>query len=224
MFRSPTNRLLLRAATVTLVLTVAGLAGGSPQVDPTGVGWQDPEPPGAQALAEAVVGQSFNDDKTTRLRMRITTLVDHRTGIDGFASALQPDIVPLDDRLDALGAEVTDTEITIRLSGSILFDFDSDAVRPDAERTLLEILEVVNAYAGRPVRVEGHTDSIASEAYNQGLSERRARSVADWLADHGVDSGRLKIKGWGESQPIAGNETAEGRQQNRRVELIIEKG
>ena len=224
MFRLPISRLPICGVAAVLVLSAAGLAGGSPQIDPTGVGWQDPEPPGAQALAESVVGRDFNADKTTRLRMHITTLVDHRTGIRGFASAIQPDEVPLEDRLEALGAEVTETEITIRLAGSILFDFDSEAIRPDAERSLLEILNVVQAYSGRPVRVEGHTDSIASEGYNQGLSERRAQSVADWLAGQGVDPARLKIKGWGESQPIAGNETAEGRQQNRRVELIIEKG
>jgi len=224
MFRLPISRLPICGVAAVLVLSAARLAGGSQQIDPVGAGWQDPEPPGAQALAESVVGHSFNEDKTTRLRMHITTLVDRRTGIKGFASAVKPDTVPLEDRLDALGAEVTETEITIRLAGSILFDFDSEAIRPDAEHSLLEILEVVQAYSGRPVRVEGHTDSIASEAYNQGLSERRARSVADWMADHGVDSGRLKIKGWGESRPITVNETAEGRQQNRRVELIIEKG
>ena len=223
MLRSPTSRLPICGVVAVLVLAAASRAGASPQVDPTGVGWQDPEPPGAQALAESVVGRDFNVDKTTRLRMHITTLVDRRTGIKGFASAVQPDAVPLEDRLDALGAKVTDTEITIRHSGSDLFDFDSDAIRPDAERSLLEILEVVEAYSGRPVRLEGHTDSIASESYNQVLSERRARSVAGWLESHGIGSDRLKVKGWGETRPAADNGTAEGRQQNRRVELIIEK-
>jgi OOP family OmpA-OmpF porin len=85
-------------------------------------------------------------------------------------------------------------------------------------------VEVIEAYGGRPVRVEGHTDSVASESYNQGLSERRARSVADWLAENGVDGDRLTTRGWGETRPVAENDTPEGRQQNRRVELIIEKG
>jgi outer membrane protein OmpA-like peptidoglycan-associated protein len=207
-----------------MVIAATGSAAASSQVEIVDPGWQDPEPPGAQALAESVVGRDFNVDKITRLRMHITTLVDRRTGITGFASAIQPDEVPLEDRLDALGAKITDTEITIRLSGSILFDFDSDAIRPDAQRSLAEILEVVEAYAGRPVRVEGHTDSIASESYNQKLSERRAQAVADWLAAHDIEPSRLKVVGWGESEPVADNSTAEGRQQNRRVELIIEKG
>ena len=188
------------------------------------LGWEDPEPPEAQALAESVVDQPFNADKTTQLRMHITTLVDRTTGIEGFATALDPGQTNLQDRLDALGAEETDTEVVIRLSGSILFDFDSADIRADAARSLAEVLEVVNAYPGRPVRVEGHTDSIASEAYNQTLSERRASSVAGWLAEHGVDSKRLRTVGWGEGRPAATNETPDGRQQNRRVEVIIEKG
>lgn len=81
----------------------------------------------------------------------------------------------------------------------------------------------MSAYRERPVRVEGHTDSIASEAYNQTLSERRAEAVADWLAAHGVDRQRLRTVGWGESRPVATNDTPSGRQQNRRVEVIIEK-
>ena len=219
MCRSPIAEFVLAA----VVIAAAGLAAASTGVEAVGAGWQDPEPPEAQALAESVVGRPCNADKTTRLQMRITTLVDRTTGIAGFASALQPAEVPLKDRLDALGAKVTDTEVTIRLSGAILFDFDSDAIRPDARRSLLEIVEVIEAYGGRPVRVEGHTDSVASESYNQGLSERRAKSVAHWLAENGVDGGRLTTRGWGETRPVAENDTPEGRQQNRRVELIIEK-
>jgi outer membrane protein OmpA-like peptidoglycan-associated protein len=184
--------------------------------------WQDPEPPGAQALAESVVKASFNSDKTTRLKMRISRLVDRISGIEGFASGLAPVDASLDDRLDALGAEVSETEVTIRLAGSILFDFDSDAIRADAARTLEEVVAIIQAYSGRPVGVEGHTDAIASESYNQELSERRARSVAEWFENHEVDSSRLKTRGFGESRPVADNSTAHGRQLNRRVEVVIE--
>ena len=187
------------------------------------IDWQDPEPPEAQALAESVVDEPFNADKTTHLRMHITTLVDRTTGIEGFATALAPGQTTLQDRLEALGAEETATEVVIRLPGSILFDFDSADIRPDAARSLGEVLEVVNAYSERPVRVEGHTDSIASEAYNQGLSERRASSVVDWFVARGVARQRLRAVGWGEGRPTATNDTPEGRQRNRRVEVIIEK-
>lgn len=223
MSRSPIFDPRFGGVLAVCIIALAGFADGSTQIDPSGIGWQDPEPPEAQALAESVVNKDFNADKITRLRMHITMLVDRRTGIDGFASALQPDQVPLKDRLEALGAKETDTEITIRLSGAVLFDFDSEAIRPDAQRSLAEILEVIEAYGSRPVRVEGHTDSVASETYNQNLSKRRAQSVADWMVAHGIESSRLKVGGWGESRPAADNSSPEGRQQNRRVELIIEK-
>jgi len=97
-------------------------------------------------------------------------------------------------------------------------------VRPDAERTLAEVAEVIKSYAKRPVRIEGHTDSVASDEYNQKLSERRAASVQAWLAGKGIEAARLTPRGFGETKPVADNGTAEGRQRNRRVEVIIEKG
>jgi len=186
--------------------------------------WVDPEPPGAQELAEQVVSAAWNQDKVTHLTMSITTLVDTRTGLQGFRSAVAPDATSLDQRLARLGAEVTGTEVTIRLPGSVLFDFDSAQIRPDAERTLAEVAEVIKAYAKRPARIEGHTDSVASDDYNQKLSERRAASVQAWLAAKGVEAARLTPRGFGEGKPVADNGTAEGRQRNRRVEVIIEKG
>ena len=123
-----------------------------------------------------------------------------------------------------LNATTTGTEITIRLPGSVLFDFDSDRIRPDAERTLAEVAEVMKAYGGRPMRVEGHTDSVASDAYNQALSERRAQSVQRWLAGSGGVKGAIAPRGFGESKPVDTNDTPAGRQQNRRVEIVIEKG
>lgn len=199
----------------------------------TAVPWVDPEPPGAQARAEEAVSLPSNenkrtalavDDKTTQLTMRITTLVDTKTGLKGFQTAVTPAQSSLDERLSRLGAEVTGTEVTIRLPGSVLFDFDSAQIRPDAERTLADVAEVVKGYAKRPVRVEGHTDSIASDDYNQKLSERRAAAVREWFAGKGIEGGRIATRGWGETKPVADNATAEGRQKNRRVEVIIEKG
>ena len=186
--------------------------------------WVDPEPPGAQEIAEQVLSAPWNQDKVTHLTMSITTLVDTKTGLEGFRTAVAPAATTLDERLSRLGAEVTGTEITIRLPGSVLFDFDSAQIRPDAERTLAEVAEVLKGYAKRPVRIEGHTDSVASDDYNQKLSERRAASVQAWLAGKGVEGGRLTPRGLGETGPVADNGTAEGRQRNRRVEVIIEKG
>jgi outer membrane protein OmpA-like peptidoglycan-associated protein len=185
--------------------------------------WSDPEPAGAQAIAEQVVSAPWNQDKVTQLSMSITTLVDTKTGLEGLRTAVAPAVTTLDARLTRLGAEVTDTEVTIRLPGSVLFDFDSAQIRPDAERTLAEVAEVIKGYPKRPVRIEGHTDSVASDDYNQKLSERRAASVRAWLTANGVEGARLTTRGFGKAKPIADNGTAEGRQRNRRVEVIIEK-
>jgi outer membrane protein OmpA-like peptidoglycan-associated protein len=186
--------------------------------------WVDPEPADAQARAEQVVGDPINRDKITQLTMRITTLENRTSGLEGFTSGLSPANTSLDDRLTRLGAEITNMEITIRLPGSVLFDFDSAEIRPDAARTLTEVAEVIKGYAGKPVRIEGHTDSIASDAYNQKLSELRAQSVKAWLVARGSERARLSTQGFGETKPVADNNTADGRQRNRRVEVIISKG
>ena len=203
--------------------------GGSIAVGPAASGpaapWVDPEPPGAQAIAEQNVAAAWNADKTTRLTMNITTLnFDTTTGIVGARTSLAAATTTMDERLSKLNATTTGTEITIRLPGSVLFDFDSDRIRPDAERTLAEVAEVMKAYGGRPMRVEGHTDSVASDDYNQKLSERRAQSVQRWLAATGGVSGAIAPRGFGESKPVDTNDTPAGRQQNRRVEIVIEKG
>jgi outer membrane protein OmpA-like peptidoglycan-associated protein len=211
--------------------TAAGEARAADAASLRPVDWQDPEPPDAQARAVSVVAAAFNQDKsalladprTHRLAMRIGTLVDRTGRIGGATGELARSEGSLDQRLDRLGAEVSETEVRIRLSGSVLFDFDSDAIRADAERTLTEVAEVLQAYPGRPVRIEGHTDSIASDAYNLALSKRRAASVEKWLAAHGVEGGRMTTEGFGESRPVAGNETAAGRQENRRVEIVVER-
>ena len=199
-------------------------ATGSISVAPPAGAWADPEPPGAQALAEQNVSAAWNADKVTRLEMSITTLVNSTTALVGAKTGLAAAATTLDERLTRLGAQVTGTEVTIRLPGSVLFDFDSAEIRPDAERTLTEVAEVLKAYGQRPMRIEGHTDSVASDDYNLKLSGRRAQSVQAWLASRGGVKAAFATKGWGESKPAATNDTPAGRQQNRRVEVIIEKG
>ncbi len=196
---------------------------------PVPIEWQDPEPEGAQALAEGMLAAAWNRDKTTgleplstRLEMHITTLEYTTTALAGLSSQIEAEEATLEDRLADLGAEVTATETIIRLPGSILFDFAKAHVRPDAERTLLEVAGVLQAYGERAVRIEGHTDAIASEAYNLELSRRRAEAVRDWLVSHGIAAERLRTVGHGESRPVADNATAAGRQHNRRVEIVVE--
>lgn len=101
------------------------------------------------------------------------------------------------------------------------FDFDKADIRDDARPVLDEAIDTLQEAGSVRVAVEGHTDSVGNEAYNEGLSVRRARAVAGYLADGGISSARLDISGFGESRPVASNDTADGRAQNRRVELNI---
>lgn len=125
-------------------------------------------------------------------------------------------------------ARQTASGIVLTLPESVLFDFDEATLRSDARTALGKIQTVLAEYPDAPVEVVGHTDAKGTDAYNQDLSTRRAESVRAWLAGHGVPGSRLRATGRGESEPVAENETADGsdnpagRQQNRRVEIVIE--
>jgi outer membrane protein OmpA-like peptidoglycan-associated protein len=103
----------------------------------------------------------------------------------------------------------------------VLFDTGKHTLRPLAREKLAKIGGIVLAYPALTLGIEGNTDSVGSDAYNQGLSERRAEAVRSYLAQQGVPESSMTAKGLGKTQPIASNSTAEGRQQNRRVELIV---
>ena len=103
----------------------------------------------------------------------------------------------------------------------IFFDSGSDRLRPESTPTLKEIGQMLKDHADLSVLIEGHTDNVGDDAANQSLSERRASAVRDHLiAQYGIDGSRLQAKGFGETKPVAGNDTPEGRQNNRRVELV----
>ncbi len=99
------------------------------------------------------------------------------------------------------------------------FDFDKADIRPDAQVILDSAAEILNVNSSTRVEVAGHTDATGPDDYNQGLSERRARSVVSYLVEKGVSADRLTPVGYGESRPVADNSTRDGRAQNRRVEL-----
>jgi OOP family OmpA-OmpF porin len=105
---------------------------------------------------------------------------------------------------------------------SVHFDFDKSKIRPDAKPVLDEAVRTLKEEGGIAVIVEGHTDSVGSDAYNMKLSHRRANAVSDYLASHGIPASRIRTEGYGESRPVASNDTADGRAQNRRVELNVE--
>ena len=110
--------------------------------------------------------------------------------------------------------------LLITLDSGILFDVDKYDVRPEAKRALASLATVLKEADVKAFEVDGHTDSDASDEHNQVLSEKRANAVKDFLTSQGIVA-EITIKGYGESRPIASNDTPEGKQKNRRVEIII---
>src|SRR5262245_60511315 len=104
---------------------------------------------------------------------------------------------------------------------AVYFDFDKSNIRPDARATLDEAIRILKAEGSQVVICEGHTDSRGTDAYNEALSMRRSRSVRDYLIKGGIPAKDIKTEGFGETKPVASNDTDEGRQQNRRVELRL---
>lgn len=127
--------------------------------------------------------------------------------------------------LSELNARRTDGTIVVDLPADVLFDFDKAVIRPDAEPALTKAVEVLKSYPDAKVSIGGHTDSKGDDAYNQALSLRRAKAVADRLA--GPAGRALAAEGLGETRPVApnarpdGSDDPGGRQKNRRVEIRI---
>jgi outer membrane protein OmpA-like peptidoglycan-associated protein len=115
----------------------------------------------------------------------------------------------------------TGDRLIVSLPQDILFATGSASLRPDLQNDLYAVASNLQQYPNSSVQVVGHTDNVGDAYYNQQLSTRRANSVAAVLINGGVNSARILTSGRGEDQPIASNLTAEGRQQNRRVEIVI---
>lgn len=120
-----------------------------------------------------------------------------------------------------IGIQNTGSQLIVTMPQDILFATGSAALRPDLQSDIVALAEVLRNYPGQTVQVVGHTDNVGSAAFNQTLSESRARAVAGVIQAAGPGSSRIVPIGRGESQPIASNATPQGRQQNRRVEIVI---
>ncbi|HXE06709.1 MAG TPA: OmpA family protein [Acidobacteriaceae bacterium] len=136
------------------------------------------------------------------------------------ATSSQLQATELQRQIDELQARVTDRGLVLTL-GDVLFTSGQADLKAGAGNNLNKLIHFLNAYPNRTVAIEGYTDSVGSEDYNQGLSERRAEAVKSYLVGQGIGTMRLVASGKGESEPVAGNESAAGRQQNRRVEVVI---
>jgi outer membrane protein OmpA-like peptidoglycan-associated protein len=103
----------------------------------------------------------------------------------------------------------------------VLFDFNKYTLKPEAREKMAKVAGILLAYPGLKIQLEGHTDSIGSDEYNQKLSEERADTVRDYLTQQGVTASNLSAIGYGKANPVASNDTAAGRQKNRRVDMVV---
>lgn len=134
----------------------------------------------------------------------------------------------MDRKAQELEEELADAEvervgegIKVTFDSGLLFEFDSSTLQPEAEQNLQEFASSMNEFEETNILVVGHTDSKGAESYNQTLSESRAQAATDYLVQEGISAERIRTEGRGETEPIATNETAEGRSENRRVEIAI---
>jgi outer membrane protein OmpA-like peptidoglycan-associated protein len=149
---------------------------------------------GIGALAGGVVG-NYMDQQEAELRRQTAG-----TGVDVYRQG---------------------DELVLRMPSGITFQVDRYDIQPQFQSTLDRVAQTLSSYDQTYIDVLGHTDSTGSDAYNQALSERRAQAVSDYLSARGVARARIGIRGYGESQPIASNDSDTGRAENRRVEIKV---
>jgi outer membrane protein OmpA-like peptidoglycan-associated protein len=141
---------------------------------------------------------------------------------------LKPGDIQVPHGIQAVKVTASGCENRLSVLADALFDFDKSGLRSDAEATLEAALPELAKASGHAARIEGHTDGKGGDAYNMKLSEARARTVRDWLGAHGAIPSATPIKGYGKRMPVApnvapdGSDDPEGRQKNRRVEIVFE--
>lgn len=214
------------AISLTAVLVMAGCAtepGGQTSKAAKGAGIGALAGAAAGALAGQAIGR---DTQGTLTGAAIGAAVGAGAGA-GIGHALDKQEQEYREALATSEAAAVRREgnlLAIVLKGDITFDTGSATVKPGLLSEIQRIAEVMKQYPQTNVIIEGHTDSIGSETANQTLSERRAETVANMLIEQGVNSARISTYGYGESQPLATNDTPDGRRLNRRVEIKIDPG
>lgn len=183
------------------------------------------------ALATAAAAQhALADPIPPGARGDVRTISGDVREIVGLAAAVAGRIDPVATALKELGARTTDTEIRIEMAADVLFDFDKADLKREAEPSLERVATVLRSLPASSVTVEGHTDSKGTAAYNEQLSRRRAAAVVSWLEARTTDrKTKLTVRALGASKPVApntkpdGSDDPDGRQRNRRVEIVVQK-
>ena len=176
------------------------------------------------AVAGAIAGQVIGGDtKGTLIGAAIGAAVG---GLGGAAVGKMMDNQEKDMRdamADSEAAQISreGNMLAVTFKGDVTFDTDSAVVRPGLLSEIDRVAGVLRSYPETYIRVEGHTDSVGSEEYNIGLSERRANAVKNLLVQRGIAENRIEAVGYGEALSVATNDTEAGRQKNRRVEIKI---
>jgi outer membrane protein OmpA-like peptidoglycan-associated protein len=203
-------------APLAAVLVLAGLT-ATAATAPNAAG---PWDPATEAAAEAAVARLGNA-RALDVRPSVLAIV----GLGGAGTGVVATVQQVRQAMQDLGAKETAIEVRVELPADVLFDFDKADIRADAAAALAKVATIIRAYPAGSVTLEGHTDAKGDDAYNQGLSERRAQSVRAWLVEkERIAGAKMAARGWGERRPVASNDTDPGRQKNRRVEVVIRKG
>lgn len=199
------------AALAALIVGVGG-CGGTPE--PSAI--ETPEPTEAVADAEATperveATEPGDDEPTPPTSSLEVTGTTQRSDVEIRAGEILTD----------LEATAEPEGTVVEIPDTVLFDFDSADLKPGASEILDEVAEVLLLLSDETAEIRGHTDDVGSADYNEQLSGERAEAVRDYLVDAGIDAARLSTEGVGFNEPVASNDTDEGRAQNRRVEIVL---
>jgi outer membrane protein OmpA-like peptidoglycan-associated protein len=172
---------------------------------------------GAGAAVGAVIG---NNTGSTARGAIIGAVVGGAAGAI-IGHQMDQQAKELDQSIAGAKVERVGEGIQVTFDSGLLFDFDSDRIRPEAAKNFQELARSLNKFGNSNLLIVGHTDSQGDDAYNQALSQRRASAASAYLQSQGVPAGRISTSGRGEAEPVATNDTETGKQLNRRVEVAI---
>lgn len=172
------------------------------------------------AAAGAVLGGVSGGDRGKRAAIGAAAGAAIGAGVGKY---MQNQEEKLRQQTAGTGVEVSrqGNDVVLNMPSQVTFATDSAQISPAFQGTLDQVASTISEYADTRVQIAGHTDSTGSDSHNQQLSERRAQAVASYLTGRGVAASRISTVGYGESQPVASNDTPDGRQQNRRVEIVL---
>lgn len=170
------------------------------------------------ATAREAAAAKTAEARLEELRQRRESILKEARAQEALAAEQR--VRELESQLQKLQTEQTERGLVVTL-GDVLFAFGKAELKPGAERNLVQLARALKDHPERNVLIEGYTDSVGSASYNRQLSERRAQAVESFLIRQGVSASRLYTRGYGERFPVASNDEPAGRQQNRRVELVI---